>query len=1009
MAGFNESSTVQAPVLDLLKAAGWKRVPGSQLNRHTEDAFIEADLTAALARLNPAINEDPTRAAEVLGPLRSMVLSARDDGLVVSNQRFLEWLRGLKTHRFQGRDGYEPVRLIDFENPATNTLVVSDEVTMGTAGHQCRFDLVLWVNGIPLVVVETKTRLNAKVTWLNAADEIHTVYEPGWPEFFVPNAFSVGTDGKELRFGGVGTPIDQWGVWGLTTEDIVPEGWPRVKRSVELLLSPATMLSIVNEFTAFELKSRHSKSPVLLKIVPRYPQVEAVAAIHTRALHDTKRQGLIHHTQGSGKTLAMLFAAVKLVNEPRLKNPSIILIADRVQLVTQMYRQFKRADMPALEAPSTAAELRKVLSDDRRGVFFSTVHKFKDAGVLNERENIIVLVDEAHRTQEGRLGQHLRKAFPNARFFGFTGTPVADQDRNTYKLFGDPEDLNHAMNTYDSDRSIADKTTIRMKVVPRLVDFHIRREELDEAFNEFAQEEGLSDEEQEFVAAKAISSRTFFANPERITQVCNDIIEHFYATIDPLGMKAQVVVFDRALCIAYQQELTRLLAVRAGKNGTPDEATVVMSIQSKDIPEWQQHKTSDAQEEDLLNRFRALGDPLKFLVVTSKLGTGFDAPIEGVMYLDKPMKLHTLYQTITRTNRTWKNPATGQEKEFGLIVDYVGLGDGFARAMKPADPETAQKELDAEGLIDLFESELELTLDRFAGIDRAAAGFDALQVAHDRIPNDKAQERFTAQYGVVQGIWEALWPHDRLEVHRDDYRWLSKVYASILPADTSRDLLWHRIGAKTLELVHGHIGQVTVKDTGVDVVIADEGTIKRLMESGVLIDEDREKATVLTASDVVDNIAERLKRRIAGPNGKHTVYQSLSERLERLRERQFTRSQDGISFLQELLNLARDLSAAEHAEDEADAEGLDLLPDPHIGALTQIFEEYKPDGAPVILEKVVRDIDEIVKMVSWEGWNETKRGDREVRKAILKVLRHYGLPLEGELFDRSYAYVAENY
>lgn len=1007
MAGFNESNTVQAPVLELLKAAGWKHVPGNQLDRHTEDTLLEADLRAALARLNPAIAEDPARAVEVLGPLRMMILSARDDGLVVSNQRFLEWLRGLKTHRFQGRETYEPVRLIDFENPEANTLLVSDEVTMGTPGHQCRFDLVLWVNGIPLVVVETKTRLNAKVTWLNAADEIHTVYEPGWPEFFVPNAFSVATEGKELRFGGVGTPIENWGVWGRTTEEILPEGWPRVKRSVELLLNPANIVSMVNEFTAYELKSRHSK-PTLHKIVARYPQVEAVAAIHARALHGTKRQGLIHHTQGSGKTLAMLFAAVKLVNEPKLKNPSIVLIADRVQLVRQMYRQFKRAEMPEIEAPETAADLRKVLSDDRRGVFFSTVHKFRNAGVLNERENIIVLIDEAHRTQEGMLGQHLRIAFPNARFFGFTGTPIADEDRNTYKLFGDPDDPNHAMNTYDSDRSIADKTTVPMKVAPRLVDFHIRREELDEAFNQLAREEGLTQEEQEFVAAKAISSRTFFANPERITRVCTDIIEHFYSTIDPLGMKAQVVVFDRALCVAYQEEFTRLLAERAGAS-IPDQSAVVMSIQSKDNLEWQQHKLDEAKEEDLLNRFRALGDRLKFLVVTSKLGTGFDAPIEGVMYLDKPMKLHTLYQTITRTNRKWKNPVSGQEKEYGLIMDYVGLGDGFARAMRPADPETAQQELDVESLIDLFEIELENTLDRFAGIDRTASGFEALQAAHDRLPNDKAQERFAAQFGVVQGIWEAVWPQERLERHRDDYRWLSKVYASNLPADTSRDLLWQRIGAKTLELVHGHIGQVSVKDAGGDVVIADEGTIKRLMEAGVLIDLNQPEPAVLTANDVVDNIAERLKRRMAGPNGNHAVYRSLAERLEKLRERQFAKAQESISYLQEILKLAKDVAAAEKAEDDAGPEGLDLLPDPHIGALTQIFEEYKPADAPVILEKVVRDIDEIVKAVSWEGWTNTKRGDREVRTAILKVLRHYGLPLQGELFDHAYAYVAENY
>jgi type I restriction enzyme R subunit len=1010
MAGFSEANTVQQPILNLLVSAGWKHIPGSQLDRRPEDVLIEADLRTALARLIPAVAAAPERAAELLSPLRSLMLSAREDGLVPTNQHFLEWLRGLKTHRFNGRDNFDPVQLIDFENPRNNILIVSDEVTFGTPGHSCRFDLVLWVNGIPLVVIETKTRLEKRVTWLKGAHDIHAIYEPGWPEFFVPNAFSVATEGKDFHYGAVGQDIESWGVWGSTEEDILPAGWPRVKRSIELLLNPDTVLSVVADFTAFELKGKHSGVPRLHKIVPRYPQVEAVRAIHTRALHSTKKQGLIHQTQGSGKTLAMLFAAVKLVSEPRLKNPSIILIADRVQLVTQMYRQFLRAGMPALEAPNTASDLRRILAEDRRGIIFTTVHKFKNAGVLNTRGNIIVLVDEAHRTQEGQLGKFLRAAFPNARFFGFTGTPIADEDRNTYELFGDPDDPNHAMNTYDSDRSIADGTTVPMHVSPRLVDFHIRKADLDKAFDELAAEEGLTEEEQEYVAAKATDSRTFFANPERVRKVCTDIIDHFYSTIDPLGMKAQVVAYDRGLCVAYQDEITRQLQARARDGAALDESAVVMSIQSKDDADWQMYKLSDEKEESILNRFRQLGDPLKFLVVTSKLGTGFDAPIEGVMYLDKPMKMHTLYQTITRTNRNWKNPVTKQEKRYGLIVDYVGLGDGFARAMSPANPEHARKEIEVDSLLEQFEIEIANVLDRFAGIDRDSNGFEALQAAHDRLPDDKALERFAAQYGMLQGIWEAAYPDLRLESHRADYKWLSKVYASVAPSDDTRDLLWHRLGAKTLELVHGHIGEVAVSDTGVDVVIADEGTLRRLIEAGVIDPNAGSGDTqVTTAAEIVDNIASRLRKRLEGGNGTHPAYKSLSERLERLRERQLAKAQDSVDFLRDLLDLARDLAAAEKAEDTAGTTGLDLLPDPNVGALTQIFEEYKPEGVPVIVGKVVDDIDAIVKEVRWDGWNNSKEGDKAVRIAIRKVLVRYGLPASGELFDHAYAYVSQNY
>ncbi|MCH8562452.1 HsdR family type I site-specific deoxyribonuclease [Nesterenkonia sp. YGD6] len=1009
--GFNEANTVQRPILELLVQVGWKHVPGHKLDRNTEDTLLRGETAASLAQLNPLVAEDPSRADEILTILQRRILSAREDGTVQSNQAFMDWVRGRKSYQFRGVVNHRPVHLIDFSTPSRNSFIVSDEVTFGTPNASARFDLVLWVNGLPLVVIETKTRMDARITWLNGAKDIHDVYETGCPGFFVPNAFSVATDGRELHYGAVGQRIDSWGVWGSTEDDVQLSGWDRVKRSVELLLAPITVLSVVNEFTVFETVKRPGGQPLLIKRVPRYPQVEAVAAIHERALHGTKRQGLIHHTQGSGKTLAMLFAAVKLVNEPALRNPTVIVIADRIQLVSQMYGQFLRAGMPSLEAPGDAPALRELLAQDRRGVIFSTVHKFKNAGTLSARDNVIVMVDEAHRTQEGQLGQHLRAAFPNARFFGFTGTPIADDDRNTFAMFGDPDDPGHAMNTYNSDRSIADGTTVPIHVAPRLVDFHVRKEELDRAFDDLAEEEGLDEAAKNFLATRATRTRTFFANPKRVEKVCADIIEHFYATIDPLGMKAQIVVFDRGLCADYHQELTRQLALRAGAEFA-DEAAVVMSIRGKDDTDWNAFRLTDQEEEEVLDRFRAYGDNLKFLIVTSKLGTGFDAPIEGVMYLDKPLKLHTLFQTITRTNRTWRNPANGQEKLHGLVVDYVGLGDGFARAMSPANPEHARKEIDAEVLVDQFESELKATLVRFVGIDRTDFTHAALTEADKRLPNEDEIASFVAQFGMLQGLWEAAWPNLRLENHQADYTWLAKIYATLTPSTATAELLWMRLGAKTLELVHGHIGDVTIDKAGVDLIIADQDTIEQLIQTGILDPETGSGETIsVSASEVIDNIANRLKKRLDGANGDHQVYRSIAERLERLRERRVTQARDSIEVLKAALEIAKDFTVAEKAEDSAGTSGLNLLPNPKIGALTQIFLEYKPEGTPIVLDRVVTEIDDVVRSVSssWENWVATRSGDRRVRDSIRQVLSHYGLPIQGDLFDHAYAYVAENY
>jgi type I restriction enzyme R subunit len=1001
---FSEIATVQKPVVDLLMAANWLHVQGKDLSRPTDSVIVESEVRASLLRLNPLIADLPERADEIIVKLRLAILTTHNDGLVHANQTLLGWMRGEHTHQFAGTTTSEPVRLIDFDEPLKNSLIVSDEVSYGVPGSLSRFDIVLWVNGLPVVVGETKTATDSLVSWFNAAKDIHDVYEEHTPAFFTTNVLSFATEGKEFFYGAVRQELNDWERWGSTLVDANISGWPRVELSVNTLLSPRTILNIIQDFTLFENR-RINGVPTLSKILPRYPQYEAVNAIVDRALDPVSRNGLLFHTQGSGKTLAMVYAAAKLVNEPRLKNPTVIMIADRVQLVRQTYDQFRTAAMPSIREASSAANLRSLLSQkDQRGIIFTTIHKFNRAGVLTDRSNVIVLIDEAHRTTEGSLGAQLRAALPNAALFGFTGTPIADADRNTFKLFGDRRDNGHALSTYDSDRAIADGVVVPMHVAARVVRFNIDRDSLEAEFEALAESEGLDDEEKDLLATKSGRLATFVANPERIRTVCEDIIEHFYSVIEPSGMKAQIVVYDRAMCVAYAEELSRLLAERAAPGTAPDQAAVVMTLQGKNDDGWAQYALSELQEENLLNRFRDFIDPLTFLIVTAKLGTGFNAPIEGVMYLDKPLKMHTLFQTITRTNRNWKNPITGQEKKFGLIVDYFGLGDGFARAMTPADPKTAQREIDIEGLLDVFEDELELALERFAGIDRSKADFAALQDARSRLPDEKSRGRFAARYLVIADVWEALYPDVRLEPHRDDYRWLTKVYLSVQPSSGLEDLLWHRLGAKTTELVHRNITDIEIDDPGFAAVISDEDTIRRIqamldLNPPVDIVDD-----VPTVAELIDSIAKRIKKRLEG--GAHPAYVSLADRLERLRDAQITRATDSVDYLKRLFELAKDLKHAEVADDSGE---LDLLPDPRIGALTQIFEEFSPADVPLIIGDIVRDIDKIVGVVSYDGWLKQKRGDGLVRIEIRHVLKNFGLPLAGELFDRAYAYIAEHY
>lgn len=1005
---FSERETVQAGIVERLVALGWAHVPGNQLDRNVYSTTAEPEVEAALVCLNPAIAEEPSRINEVMPKIRAVLLTASTEGLVAANERMTTWLRGHSTIKYVGTDTYEPVHLIDFEHPERNRLVVSDEVTYGHTPHARRFDIVLLVNGFPLVIGETKPATDSTKSWLNGARDVHGVYEDECAPFFGSNVLSFATEGREFHYGAVGQPPEHWLLWGSTSDPLDLTGGARVMRSVELLLNPARILSILRDFTLFDRPVRDGR-PQLTKLIPRYPQVEGVEAIHTRVLSPDRRQGLIWHHQGTGKTLLMAFAALRLLNDTSLHGPTVLIVLDRVDLVEQTARQFQTAGMPRLRVAASSADLRKMLAEGAPGVIVTTIFKFEGAGLLNERENVIVMVDEAHRTQEGSLGDDLRTALPNAQFFGLTGTPIADKDRNTFKLFGDPLDPGWVLNRYTIERSISDGASVPVHVETRLVDFHVDRERLDEAFAVMADEEGLSDEERELLADRATSLRTFMLNPARVRAVCEDIVEHYLRKVAPLGLKAQVVAYDRELCVAYHDEITRLLAER-GSEGDCEVAVVMTVGTKKDEPkEWRQRFALEREAEARVKaRFSDHTDPLRLLVVTAKLLTGFDAPIEGVMYLDKPLRLHTLFQAICRTNRRWTNPATGQEKLYGLVVDYVGLGNQIATALRDADPERGgQRAVDIDGLFAEFESELAVVLARFDGLDRADGSFAALMAAQERVPPGETRDAFAREYLTVQGLWEFLDPNPAIETHRADYRWLAQVYESVQPTGVSDALLWHRLGAKTLDLVHGHIEGVRVTGTGLDEVIVDAETIdaiRQLALDGTRVPPEREPITV---GEAIDTIGARIRRRLEGSG--HPYWVELSERLERLRKAQIGRAEASIEFLRELLEVARQVTAAERAEDEGGPSALALLPDPKLGALTQILREYAPPDVPVIVEQVVTDIDAIVKQVRFTGWQTSQPGDRQVRVELRKTLAKHVLPTTGELFDRAYAYIRENY
>lgn len=1016
MVGFSESSTIQAAVLVRLTQPdlGWEFVEADKLHRDKTEVLLEADVVEALQRLNPTLAERPHLLAEVMPKLRAVVLSVHDDGLVVANERLMSWLRGNEAVQFVGEQYPTQIRLIDFDDPRSNLLVVSMEVWFKAGGEkERRYDLVLYVNGFPLVMGETKTPVIDKKSWLNAALDITETYEVKNPAMFVPNVLSFATEGKDFRYGPIGMPAVDWLPWGSTADELMPVGLKRALRSAELLLTPEQILEVLRDFTLYSVDGSGAVARPI-KIVARYPQVEAVARIVERAGDPTRHQGLLREHQGSGKTFLMAFAASKLLRAQHA--PTILIVLDRLDLDEQTTREFTSAGM-RLKTAATKDDLRRMLGEeDRRGVIVTTIFRFKDAGLLNDRSNIVVFCDEAHRTQEGNLGKDMRDALPNATFIGLTGTPISTADRDTYERFGYADDPAHLLHEYDDVRSIYDGATLQVITETRLVDLHIDEEALDQAFEQMAADEGLSDDEKEVLARKATRIETLLKAPERITRVCQDIVEHYATRVEPLGLKAMVVAYDRELCVLYQAEISRMLAARGDGWGS----TVVMTTRGKDDPaEFLAYERDRAREAEVKRRFRTTGDPLKLVVVTAKWLTGFDAKNLGVMYLDKPLRAHTLFQAITRTNRPFTNPQTRQEKTAGLVIDYIGLGAEIAKAVQVKRREKGEKigVDDVATLQKELRGALETVLSRFGGIDRSSSSFAALMAAQERLGEEVERDQFAREFLMAQALYEFLEPDTGLsKSERGNYRWVAKVYQSVQPAITPDALLWQRLGAKTHELIAQHIGEIEVGKGGPRTIVLDGESLEQLKLLGLddLVAPNREEPP--TAADVMDSICKRLEARFnASPT--NPKYRSLAERLEALRQTTIDTAEEGLAFLKKLLEIARDLVQADKeqvAEEGASAVADDgaedsLLPERRVGALTQIFEEFRPEVTPEIVERVVHEIDAVVMGVRFSGWQTSREGDRTVKFEIRKAFKKYGLEPTGELFDRAYAYVAEHY
>lgn len=968
---FNEDNTTEQMIITMLRKNGWEYIPPEELDREESDVMVESMVRDALIRLNPEIAADESRADEILYKLRALFLSTNAQNLVTQNEAFKQMVFEKNSYPY-AEDGKQiSIGFFGTEingKQDKNQYVVTNQWIYPRKDGGKRLDIVLLVNGFPFVIGELKTPVRAAITWLDGAQDINK-YEKSIPQMFVSNVFNFATEGRFYRYGSVCMPAAKWGPWH-TTEDKSDGSLAAVQTSIKDMIMQYKVMDLFQFFTLFATDNKYRK----YKVVARYQQYEGANMLIARVRAGYPKQGLIWHFQGSGKSYLMEFAAVKMRMLPDLRNPTVIIVDDRLDLESQITAQFHSSDVGNLASATTREQLMTMLRQDIRKIIITTIFRFQEVTEeLSQRDNIIVMVDECHRTQEGDLGIKMRTALPKAFFFGLTGTPINRIDKNIFATFGATEDRSGYMSKYSFSDSIRDHATLPLKFEPVPVDLRVDRDTMDREFDVLTRE--LSDVDKAELS-KRMNMQAIMYNERRIHKVCAHIAKHFTEKIKPNGYKAQVVVYDRPCCIKYKEELDKLLG--------PECSTIVMDTNDDKADKYKVYRRSKDEEAKVLDRFRDSNDPLEIVIVTSKLLTGFDAPVLQVMYLDKPMKDHTLLQAICRTNRTYD-----EGKTFGLIVDYIGIFDNVAKALDFDERSMKKVISNVEEVKKQVPALLRKCLSYFMGIDRTVDGWEGLMAAQECIPTNAEKDKFAADYQVLNRAWNAVSPDPMLNSIQADYVWLTKVYESVKPANGGGGLIWAALGAKTMEIVN----------TNLDVGAVHEDEEILSLEAD-LIDAfiEKHKGSRSAARKIEIDLVARIRRHSDDPK-----FMRLGDKLEMLREKHEQGLINSIEFLKMLLELAKE---AEQAEKET-------VPEEEIdkgkAALTELFNGVKNSSTPIIVERIVTDIDDIVKIVRFDGWQNTTGGRQEVKKALRSIVWVKYKIKDKEVFDKAYSYIEQYY
>lgn len=916
---YTEFNTVEKPIINWLQEMGWKYVPAYDIGRTEEEPFDAILLRQTIKKLNPRVIKTDDDVERVVSKLESLTND------IAGNREFLGWIKGERSIVLKQGEKAKTINLTDYENIENNRFVVTNQFRF--SGYEnVRFDIVLMVNGIPLVAIEAK-KPTSTYDYTEAIKQLLR-YHGQAPQIFKYLTFVCATEGMSFKYNW--SDPNNYSYWKN------PEIFDPVKGAIKGLFPRRQFLDIVNNFIVFEKEREEIK-----KKLARYQQVEAANKIVERVLSGKPKTGLIWHTQGSGKTLTMLFAAWKLKKIKELKNPTILVVVDRIELESQLSGVFKNVELPYTAKAESIRDLKRKIAKDSREVIITTVHKFEGfEDILNLRENIIIFVDEAHRTQYGLLAASMRKALPNALIFGLTGTPIdkGPTGKSTFRTFCPPGEK--YLDKYSIKQSVIDGSTVPIYYLARPVFYAQIKETIDREFYSITSD--LTEEEQEKVMEKASRLKEVLKARDRIEKVASDTAEHFQQFIEPLKLKAQLVAVDREACALYKEELDKLLPRKWTRVIYTPALNDAPLLRKYHLPRTEQLKIARVD-------FQKKGENPRIIIVTDMLLTGFDAPIEQVMYLDKPLRDHKLLQAISRTNRPY------HQKDGGIIVDYIGIFDNLKKALNFEEEDIEGVAFDFYELKKKFQKTLSETLSLFNHVERdntRASLLQAIKILEDK----ETLKSFKENLSALKRLFEVISPDPFVLGFKEDYLWLIGVNEAHNKFTRREEKPLYDYEEKTKNLVRD---EVRIKSIGAIPVLKIDNTYLKRLE-GLGYNQEQQIMEIKNA------ISYHIRINIET----NPIYETLSQKLDRI-----LKEKGGELLLNSLKELIQEIN-----EIEEKAERLALSREEY--ALFEVLRKHIPDISDKESATFVRDLFTELKPEMFPNWQEKKQVVQEIERRV---------------------------